>query len=202
MGDLKWLTLYVKFCNCSDYIEWCDYIKVHFKSVKRDAKMFAKLHIAKLHESRASAAAHECAPGEFACEMCQCNFNSFQKLSLHRFKKHNAKNVWRLYAAHHTHCRVCLQQFWSRERLLNHLRYRSKICKYNVQLRGPMCNEATACEIDLSLLEANAALQRKGKRRHCTVEPAIRLVGPLLPILLPDEVKSSSHHPLGMGHNY
>ena len=134
IGDLKWLTLSEKVCHCADFgfIEWCDYIKVHFKSVKRDAKMFAKLRIANLHESRASAAAHECAPGEYACEMCQCKFNSFQKLSLHRFKKHNAKNVWRLYAAHHTHCCVCLQQFWSRERLLNHLRYRSKICKYNV----------------------------------------------------------------------
>ena len=35
-----------------------------------------------------------------------------------------------------TYGSVCMKQFWSRERLLNHIRYKSKRCRHNLSLRG------------------------------------------------------------------
>ena len=45
-------------------------------------------------------------------------------------------------------------------------------------------------------------LQRDGKRRHAALEPVLRLQGPMLAIMLPEDKRTSEHRPLGFGHNY
>ena len=89
----------------------------------------------------------------------------------------------RLYIKNHVHCTVCLQHFWSRARLLNHIRYRSKICKYNLILRGTVSEESEALDYDLEAASANVALYRRGRRNHHAEEPVVQLEGPLQPVL-------------------
>ena len=90
----------------------------------------------------------------------------------------------------------------TRERLINHIRYKSVICKHNIILRGFACTEEEATTIDESLRIVHKQLQSRGRRRHFVDEPVIGLVGPLLPILIPDGVRLSNHHVLGFGHNH
>ena len=137
-----------------------------------------------------------------ACDMCEKSIASFQQLSLHRFKVHGAKNCWRLYVGEDTHCRVCLKLLWNCERLINHIRYRSSICKYNVQLRGFRCSEEEAAVIDQRLSAEYVRLCGSGRRRHTAQEPVIRLQGPLLPVMIPEGSKTSPHRVLGVGHNH
>ena len=57
-------------------------------------------------------------------------------------------------------------------------------------------------DIYIELFEAHRKLQSSGRRRHYAEEAVIRLSGPLLPIIVGDDVRKSSHHALGFGHNY
>ena len=106
----------------------------------------------------------------------------------------------RMYVAT-THCTVCLKEFHTRERALNHVRYRSAVCRANLLLRGPLILETElSCVEELEKLQ-NSALARAGKRRHHVCKPAVQLSGPLLPIVTVVEVRGN-HHPLGIGHSY
>ena len=137
-----------------------------------------------------------------SCVACSESFDSFQKMSLHAFKAHAIKSVWRLYVGESSVCEVCMHQFHTRDRLLNHIRYRSKVCKHNMHIRGPICNEEQSKALDSAAAAANAALYSQGLRSHSAREPAYRIAGPLLPVLLPPGVTESSHSPLGKGRNY
>ena len=134
------------------------------------------------------------------CDKCTLKFSSEQSLALHRFKAHGLKNQMRQYVDG-THCPVCLRQFWSRERIINHIRYRSQVCRTNIMLHGPCLSVEEADILDRSENGANTGLQRKGRRRHHAELPAVRLQGPLQTVFsLPG--CHSEHHPLGFGHNY
>ena len=209
--DLKWLTISDKFKSCVTFnmSQWFEYARDNCKVMKRESKKFARMRVANIPGSadagtqpEAEDPFHVLGPGELQCDLCSSCFPTLQKLSLHRFKAHNAKNHWRLFVYRHTHCSVCMKQFHNRERLINHIRYRSKPCRYNYQLRGYICNEAQACEVDLEESRANAALYSAGKRRHTAQEPVVQLAGPILTIFDPGEHISSAHHHLGKGHNY
>ena len=121
-------------------------------------------------------------------------------MALHRFRKHGIKNVWRSYV-NITHCLVCLKEFGSRERVINHVRFKSKVCQNQLYLRGPLLSEDEASNLDQADATLNVKLYSKGQRRHHVSSPVVRLPGPLLPILLEDG-SESPHHPLGKGHNY
>ena len=118
------------------------------------------------------------------------------------FKKHGVKNIWRQYVGYHVHCPVCLKLFWSRERVLNHIRYRSKVCKHNLLLRGPIISEEDALIIDKAEALGHIKLAHSGRKRCAAVEPVLRLHGPLLPTILNPGTVTSGHHQLGRGHNY
>jgi len=208
LGDLRWLAVSSHFCGCMTFTlaQWCERISDNPKCFRRHLNEFVLLRIANIPDtSDKSAAACLATPTFHCCDVCSSDdtkFTTFQRLCLHMFKKHGYKNIWRRYVYMHTHCPVCLKRFWSRERLINHLRYRSKICRYNIQMRGFQCTEEQACEIDLLELENHSRLQKCGKRRHAAKEPVIRLHGPLLQVILPDTVRASTHHALGYGHNH
>ena len=84
---------------------------------------------------------------------------------------------------------------------MNHVRYRSKVCRYNLQMRGPICDESVADEFDVEDRRSNVDLQKGGKRRHHAELSAIVLSGPVLPILRCDSHESSHTQRLGYGHN-
>ena len=203
--DLLWLTTCPAFTDGLGlaFGDWCDSIKNKPKYFRLQLKRLIKLRIANIPPEiviASSTAAADC--GQFQCDSCSSCFNTFHKLSLHMFKKHDVKNVWRRYVYAHTHCPICMRNFWSRERLINHIRYRSRICRHNIILRGFKCSEEEACVIDSQQYDIHIQLQKAGKRRHAAIEPVVRLAGPLLPVLLPDDIKPSKHHALGFGQNY
>ena len=76
------------------------------------------------------------------------------------------------------------------------------MCNSNLLIRGHVFGETTACEIDAIMADKYVQLQRKRCKRSKATEPVVRLHGPLLPSILPEEVKASKHHPLGHGHNH
>jgi hypothetical protein len=208
ISDLKWLTLSEDFVECSSFSfsEWVDAIKNQPKVFKKRLVKFSRTRLANIVEDasgKPSGSPDLSASSEtMKCDLCDKTFGTLQQLQLHRFKAHGALSVWRLFIGHHTHCPICLKLFWSRERVLNHIKYRSKVCKSNLLIRGHVCDETTACEIDALVAAEHVQLQRKGFKRSKATEPVLRLHGPLLPIILPEEVKASKHHPLGHGHNY
>ena len=61
-------------------------------------------------------------------------------------------------------------------------------------------SEEEANAIDEECKVENVRLQRLGFRRHHAPLPSMRLQGPLRPIIMGG--RESSHHPLGVGHNY
>ena len=206
LTDLRWASLseHLGHCASFNFEQWLEYVGSNPRLFKRSVKQFSTSRFANSHESGPSSQklCPPCSQSSYACTECDKTFVSFQPLSLHMFKLHGSRNIWRLYVGHHVHCCVCLKQFWTRERLLNHVRFRSSTCKHNLRLRGPIIDEAQACELDKSEALLNVQLQRAGRRRHFVDEPVTRLSGPLLPILLPPGKTASSHHQLGRGHNY
>ena len=131
---------------------------------------------------------------------CGLLFPSAQQLALHMFKAHGVKSILRRYVCT-THCTVCMKEFHTRERHLNHLRYRSQICKLSLLLHPPLICEEEAVEADSVQCDVNCTLQKQGKRRHHAASPCVQLCGPLQYIPV-DPSTASNHHPLGRGHNY
>ena len=168
VSDLVWLT------NCPAYAanvsasfdQWCLEIRDNYRRFKTQLSKYAKLRIANIPPDPISkipdcSGLSTCIPLE--CSECGTCFNTLQKLSLHLFKKHGIRNLWRRYVHEHTHCPVCLRSFWTRERLINHIRYRSVVCKHNVIFRGFRCTEDEACEVDESVKLEHVQLQKAGK---------------------------------------
>ena len=99
------------------------------------------------------------------------------------------------------HCLVCLRLFWTRERVINHIRYRSEVCRHEYAVDPPPLSCAEADELDLAESAANRDLSHRGSRRHKAVKPCIQMFGPLLPLRVGPAV-NSRHHPLGRGQQY
>ena len=112
------------------------------------------------------------------CLDCGAVLGSRQALAAHRYRQHGTRRAVSWYVRAETHCLVCLQEFWERERLLNHLADKSARC------RGVLLEVAEA----IPLLEwesyehANAdqcrRRVRRGVKRHFAARPVVRLSGP------------------------
>jgi len=206
VGDLRWITVGEHFSGFGGYSleDWVVHIRDNPKAFKQRVNKFARTKLANLYECDNPSPKGKMPQSvcSFDCSVCSASFPSFQQYSVHMFKQHQCRNIWRLYVGYGTHCEVCMKQFWSRERLINHIRYRSSICKFNLKLRGPKCSEDEASVIDKTLAGDHVALARVGRRRHFADEPVIRLAGPLLPVVIDPSVKASNHHVLGLGHNH
>jgi hypothetical protein len=204
LSDLKWLTISESFARCAelDLAGWIQCIVEKPKFFKQGVTKFARCKYANMYDSKDPATKVPASACSYECNLCDSTFGTLQQFSLHMFKKHGVKNVMRLYVDGHTHCPVCLRLFWTRARLLNHIRYRSKICKYNLCMRGKICSEAEASIQDAAAAQANVALYRRGRRNHFAEEPVLQLHGPLLPVLPSPEMRKSCHHHVGFGQNY
>ena len=122
----------------------------------------------------------------------------YKALAMHKFKSHGIKAFERRYAIG-TQCTVCLLDFWSRERLINHIK-RCKACNENLLMRPPWITSEEADELDAAEASRLLKLKSQGLRRHAATKPCVQARGPLLPVVI-DPKRSSWHHPLGKGHN-
>ena len=135
------------------------------------------------------------------CTICGKCFNSFQKLALHKKVKHGYRDpvdrlvdtVW---------CPICMLYFHDRIRLLNHLKYRSKLCQLNLFLSGPLISPERADQLDVDCRELRRSRRAAGLRAHAATAPVIRLQGPLPPPRIPVIYSSARTHILGNGRRH
>ena len=99
------------------------------------------------------------------------------------------------------HCPVCMLYFHNRVRLLNHLKYRSSVCRLNLTLAGPLITVDAARTLDVACRELRRELYAMGLRAHAARAPVFRLPGPLPPAVVFDDL-SSRHHVLGIGRRH
>ena len=203
MCDLAWLALIPGFRSCVNYSldQWIGRITdVGLKAFKKGVNKACRLEYANLVTHWAATPAMESAGAMHMCKVCNKACKSFQARSVHEYLAHGIKCVERLYVDG-TQCQICLKEFWSRERHLNHIRYRSPVCKENLLLRPPCHSNVEADRLDETDKELHRSLLAKGARRHTATRRCVQASGPLLPIVA-DPENISVHHPLGKGHRY
>ena len=192
-GDLKWLATSDKFSECSNFSlgDWFRHVAKNSKPSFAAMRKFCKSPFANVVTQWATTPSLKVYAEPIECPYCNSKQYSKQSFDLHVFKAHGVKCSIRRYV-NETHCLVCLKELWTRERCLNHIRYRSKVCLANSILRGPLLTSEEANALDDDCKALNCSLYRAGKRRHFASTPAIRLAGPLLPICLDDD-RSEEH---------
>ena len=214
LADLKWLCLsefYSKasytFLNdacpttCSDMSvhQWSMYFSVSVKKHDRRIKSWCVTPAANIVANWAVNPAFR-AINDLFCDSCDAVFQSSQQLMLHKFKKHGVKHPIRRYVDS-THCIICMKEFWSRERIMNHLKYKSAVCRLQLCTSPPCLSEEQAQVLDDAEKQSNISNSRLGRRRHHAVLPCVQLYGPLVPSLI-FGCDGPTHHPLGAGRSY
>ena len=199
VGDLRWLELCEDFAFCQGFNlnQWVGVVAKDPRRVLSSIRRFCKSPFANITTQWADSPVLKTFAAPLHCYECGATSMSFQAHSVHLARKHGIKSKFRRYVDGHV-CRVCLVSFGSRERCLNHVRYRSHICRLNHILRGPVIDRDQADSLDLEEASENSQLYSEGLRRHAAKVPCIQTFGPLLPIVV---ANPSSHHPLGWGHN-
>ena len=205
-SDLKWLCGMSTFSSRSgdSFEDWSSYIRANSKPFRVKVKKYATTRFANCYCPPPAAHSSPEQPATFVCSFDGCPFMapSKQQLSMHLFRIHKVKSVWKNYLGSHLFCPICLKYFHTRERVLNHVRYRSEICRHNLVIRfaDKMWTDAEVSELDSLEAESHVHTQATGKRRHHAEAPVIQMAGPLLPIMLLGN--DSTHHPLGRGHHH
>ncbi len=93
--------------------------------------------------------------------------------------------------------------FHNRVRVLNHLKYRSSVCRLNLIVAGPIINAQQADILDEECRALRRELYAAGLRAHTATAPCFRLSGPLpLPLVVDGNRMSSKCHILGFGRNH
>ena len=134
------------------------------------------------------------------CTDCGKCFNTYQKLALHKKVKHGLRDPVNA-LVDDVFCPVCLLFFHDRIRLLNHLKYRSLICRMNLLAQGPLISSERADELDVECRVLRRSRYAAGLRAHTTVLPVFRLQGPL-PLPVSYVHVSSNTHILGNGRRH
>jgi hypothetical protein len=200
-NDFQWLcgldvyTPYIKY----SLPQWMDLIAINPKLFIKNVRNYSLTPLANIFYNVVSPLKGPKLNNNILCHYCDVYFPSNQQHALHMFKAHRIKNPIRLYISTN-HCTVCLKMFHTRERVLNHLRYRSHICRSNLLLKDPVLSVEEADILDTEVAESNRKLQATGKRRHTKCYPCYQISGPIIPPL--GVIAPSCHHPLGRGHNH
>lgn len=163
---------------------------------------FANLDVPNLHPGLAPPA-----QSAFACHVCGDLLDSYQQFKVHSCVAHGLKDVLSL-CIDGPCCPVCLVYMYNRVRVLEHVRYKSGVCRLNVINRGPVLTRLEADRLDEEFRPAARSLFARGFRRHSAVNPdtgqkefVFRVPGPLPRVVVPPS-RSSHHHPLGYGRNH
>ena len=202
MADFQWLSYFEQFSECCgwNFQQWHSHLKAEPKSMAKLIKTVCKSPFANVCAQWAVSPVLQVFSQPIVCTICSKVSKSLQAHTVHSFRVHGIRSKLRRYVPH-THCLICLREFWTRERCLNHIRYRSQVCRLNSVLRGPILNDVETEALDQEWLTHNRQLHASGRRRHAVDRPSIILQGPLLPIVLM-EGQASAHHSLGVGHRH
>ena len=91
-------------------------------------------------------------------------------------------------------------EFHTRERVMNHIKFRSHVCRENLLMRPPILTHEQADELDAAQYSEIRKLAARGQRRSHASVPCVRLQGPLISVVI-DPKYESAHHALGRGRN-
>ena len=112
--------------------------------------------------------------------------DSYQQHKLHLFSAHGIKDPIGRYVSG-THCVICLKDFHTRVRIINHHKHRSKICADKLlTTREIFLSVEEAKELDIAERARNRELAHIGRRSHFAKIPQIQLVGCLPACLMLD----------------
>jgi len=173
--DFMWLAsseIYSPFINYT-FPQWLGLVEIDPKQFIKNVRKHAISNYANTFYTTLQSSPKNTGPCTHLCHYCDIYFASVQQHSLHMFKSHGIKNPIRLHFSG-IHCPICLKMFHTRERVLNHLRYRSSICRLNLLRRDPVLTATEANELDASEAGANRKLQSSGKRRHTKCQPSTK----------------------------
>ena len=148
---------------------------------------------------------------QWQCPECNDICKSRQALAVHRAKRHQWRRPERLFVDSTT-CPVCLVDFQTRTRVINHIAEKSAVCRLNIVICGTAMSIEQADALDADERERVQVLKRRGLRAHHVEVPCCRVPGPLNMILpLPTDDAAAEdrqlqnplrHHPLGIGRRW
>ena len=118
----------------------------------------------------------------FACSVCNASFASKQACSLHMHKKHGWLHPAHFHVLGPT-CPICLKNFATRTRALEHVMYSSSKCLYHLLLQGPALTYEEALRLLSDSSSFETATVRQGYRRAKAFYPVTQAHGPRLPLL-------------------
>ena len=176
--------------------QWYNKLSESPKLFLRKIKRFCKTPFANMVSSWAQSESLKIMSAPLVCYFCGNVSSSFQAHSVHLASSHGIKCKFRKYVDGPV-CRVCLKNFDTRDRCLNHAK-KSLVCKLNLLCRGPCIDEEEAKRLDDLDKSHNVSLYRRGRRSNFAEFPVIQCHGPLLPVI---QSRPSTHHVLGFGYN-
>ena len=115
---------------------------------------------------------------EVSCEACGKHFTSRQKCAVHAYKEHGNLLTVRD-RIDSSVCPCCMQDFQTRERVLNHLAEKSDRCRAMILATQPVLESGIVVQLDQEEATRLHALRKKGFRRSHAERPAVRIAGPL-----------------------
>ena len=165
------------------------YINTYYKLFRvavRDAMLtpFSLLMYVPQHIIERNEISHVICPQSFKCTLCDFKAPTMQQLQLHMFQPHIWLHTSQYYIdADCSICPICMMQFHTRVRLIEHHRYKGKKrqCLANVYIVKDPINPETVRDIITRDAEQSRALSRAGYRRTKAQAPAYRVCGPLRP---------------------
>ena len=137
----------------------------------------------------------------FQCTICShLPFQTKQQLMTHMCAAHRVKHDI-LVRVSTTHCEICLIQFHSRARLLQHLKKKPKnICRENYFDFPPCYTADQLKEVDELEAVNHRKLYAAALRAYHAEKPCYSLLGCFRDIKY--VTRPSKHHPLGKGYQY
>ena len=115
------------------------------------------------------------------CPRCAAQFSDAQKLAVHNFRVHNVVSPVRR-MVDTTHCSVGMLEFWSRTRLIEHMR-KSRVCMLRLSLRDFRLTEEEATACDEEARKGDREAIRSGLRRGVALRACAQLAGPRWPVV-------------------
>ena len=101
-----------------------------------------------------------------------------------------------------TFCEICLVEFHSRQRLINHVAEKSEVCRNCYHLLGLSLTPEEANTLDSIEAAHSKENNLKGLPRNHAKSLCVRLQGPLHPVVAPFLVSFGAHNPLGVGRRW
>ena len=200
--DIRMLTRTVVFqelAGCT-VARWCDSIRHGPAAFKRKLKAACSDPLVSSRASWASTRHLQSIGLDWNCELCANSYKSRQALAVLSAIKHKEKH-----AAHwlvdDTFCPVCLTEFWTRHKVLEHLQEKAPKCFAFLSLTTPRLPAARVEELDELARQQARCMKITGSRRATALRPAMRLAGPLPNVPL-EELAEGRHHLLGVGRRW